>query len=225
MALKTAFTGQARRLHFQGTNRSRLDNEEIPKMKGTPPNLVGLIGDLAKAGRDQDEVSLRDLRAIVGRRSFAPLLLTVSLIGFTPLGGVPGVPTILAALIVLIALQIIIGLDSLWLPQFILNRKVNGQKLRQAAKSLEPAARVIDKAIRPRLTFLTDRPFLYVIALICISIALTVPPLELVPFVDLPLWGALAAFSLALAAHDGLLAVAAFILTGMGFALLGIALL
>ncbi len=194
-------------------------------MKGQPPNLVGLIGDLAKAGRDQDEVSLRDLRAIVGRRSFAPLLLTVSLIGFTPLGGVPGVPTILAALIVLIAIQIIVGFDSLWLPQFLLNRKIDGKKLQQAAKSLQPAARVIDKAIRPRLTFLTDRPFLYVIALICILIALTVPPLELVPFVDIPLWAALAAFSLAMAAHDGLLAIAALILTGTGLILLAIVLL
>ena len=194
-------------------------------MKGQPPNLVGLIGDLAKAGRDKDEVSLRDLRAIVGRRSFAPLFLTVSLIGFTPLGGVPGVPTILAALIVLIAIQIIVGFDSLWLPQFLLNRKIDGKKLQQAAKSLQPAARVIDKAIRPRLTFLTDRPFLYVIALICILIALTVPPLELVPFVDIPLWAALAAFSLAMAAHDGLLAIAALILTGTGLILLAIVLL
>ena len=194
-------------------------------MKGQLPNLVGLIGELAKAGRDKDEVSLRDLRAIVGRRSFAPLLLTVSLIGFTPLGAIPGVPTILASLIVLIAIQILVGFDSLWLPKFLLNRKINGKKLQQAAKSLQPAARVIDKAIRPRLTFLTDRPFLYVIALICILIALTVPPLELVPFVDLPLWGALAAFSLALAAHDGLLAIAALILTGTGLILLAFVLL
>ena len=100
-----------------------------------------------------------------------------------------------------------------------------GKKLQQAAKSLQPAARVIDKAIRPRLTFLTDRPFLYVIALICILIALTVPPLELVPFVDIPLWAALAAFSLAMAAHDGLLAIAALILTGTGLILLAIVLL
>jgi hypothetical protein len=48
--------------------------------------------------------------------------------------------------------------------------------------------------------------------MICILIALTVPLLELVPFVDMPLWGALVTFSLALAAHDGLLAIAAFVL-------------
>lgn len=63
------------------------------------------------------------------------------------------------------------------------------------------------------------------IALVCILIALTVPPLELVPFIDMPLWAALAAFALALVAHDGLLAIAAFILTAIGAGLVGYAFL
>ena len=158
---------------------------------------------------------------MVGRRSFAPLLLTTSLIGFTPLGGIPGVPTTLAVVIGLIAVQIVVGFKSLWLPRFLLDRKVKGQKLQKAATSLQPVARVIDKAIRPRLTFLTERPASYVIALVCILIALSVPPLELVPFIDMPLWAALTAFCLALVANDGLLAIAAFILTAMGLALIG----
>ena len=194
-------------------------------MKTHPPNLVGLLGDLAKAGREHGEVSVRDLLNIVGRRSFAPLLLIASLIGFTPLGGIPGVPTLLAVLVILIAVQIILGLNKSLASRFSVEPQVDGQKLERAVKSLQPVARVVDKAIRPRLTFLTDRPSLYVIALICILIAFTVPPLEFVPFVDLPLWAALAAFSLALAGHDGLLAIAAFILTATGLMLLGIVLL
>ena len=95
----------------------------------------------------------------------------------------------------------------------------------RGAKSLRPVARAIDRAIRPRLTFLTQRPTSYVIAVVCVMIALTVPPLELVPFVDIPLWAALVAFSLALVAHDGLLAIAAFVLTITGAILIGIAVL
>jgi hypothetical protein len=49
-----------------------------------------------------------------------------------------------------------------------------------------------------------------------VLLALTVPPFELVPFLDWPLWGAMVAFSLALFAHDGLLAIIAFVLTGIG---------
>jgi hypothetical protein len=189
------------------------------------PDLFGLLDGLAKAGRKENEMSVRDVRDTVGRRSFAPLLLTTSLIGFTPLGGVPGVPTTLAILIVLIAAQIVVGRQALWLPRFLLDRKVKGRKVASAAKSLQPFARLVDRAIRPRLTFLTERPSSYVIAITCILIAVTVPPLELVPFVDMPLWAALAAFALALAAHDGLLAIAAFILTATGLTLICLALL
>lgn len=194
-------------------------------MTKKPPNLVGLLAELAKAGRDHKEISVRDLRDIVGTRSFAPFLLMVSLIGFTPIGGIPGVPTILATIVVLAASQLILGFNSLWLPTFVLDRMIDGQKLEKSAKSLRPFARMIDKVIRPRLTVLTNRPFLYVAALLCILIAVTVPPLELVPFVDLPLWAALVAFSLALAAHDGLLMIFALGLTATGVVLVGIALL
>lgn len=194
-------------------------------MKGKPPDLVGLLAILAKAGRAKTEISVRELRDIIGRRSFAPLLLAASLVGFTPLGGIPGVPTTLATIVVIIAVQIVMGFDSLWLPKFLLDREIEGKKLVRGAKALRPVARVIDKAIRPRLTFLTERPTSYVIALVCVMIALTVPPLELVPFVDIPLWAALVAFSLALVAHDGLLAIAAFVLTITGAVLIGIVVL
>jgi hypothetical protein len=194
-------------------------------MKGKPPDLVGLLAMLAKAGRAKTQVPVRELRDVIGRRSFAPLLLATSLVGFTPLGGVPGVPTILATIVVVIAVQIVMGFESLWLPRFLLDRNVEGKKLVRGAKSLRPVARVIDRVIRPRLTFLTERPTSYVIAMVCVMIALTVPPLELVPLVDIPLWAALVAFSLALVAHDGLLAIAAFVLTITGAILIGMAVL
>jgi hypothetical protein len=194
-------------------------------MNGQPPDLVGLLAILAQAGRAKTQVSVRELRDVIGRRSFAPLLLAASIVGFTPLGGIPGVPTTLATIVVIIAVQIVMGFESLWLPRFLLDRKVEGKKLVRGAKSLRPVARAIDRAIRPRLTFLTQRPTSYVIAVVCVMIALTVPPLELVPFVDIPLWAALVAFSLALVAHDGLLAIAAFVLAITGAILVGIAVL
>jgi hypothetical protein len=57
-----------------------------------------------------------------------------------------------------------------------------------------------------------------------VLLALTVPPFELVPFIDLPLWAAMVAFSLALFAHDGVLAIIAFILTAVGVVLVAMTL-
>lgn len=193
--------------------------------QGDVTNLEALLGKLAEAGHDHDAVSVRDLRDAIGRRSFAPLLLATSLVGFTPLGGIPGVPTTLAVIIVFIATQIVLGCDSIWLPKFILDRRIPRSRLERGVNSLQSVARLIDKVIRPRLVFLTLRPYSYLIALICILLSFTVPPLELVPFIDIPLWGAIVAFSLALVAHDGLLVIVAFVLTGAGLALIMKALL
>src|SRR5918996_4022072 len=114
-------------------------------MNGKPPDLVGLLAILAKTGRAKTQVSVGELRDVIGRRSFAPLLLVASLVGFTPLGGVPGVPTTLAIIVVVIALQILMGFESLWLPRFMLDRKVEGKKLVRGAESLRPVARALDK--------------------------------------------------------------------------------
>ena len=55
----------------------------------------------------------RDICDAVGRRSFAPLLLAASLLGFTPVDAVPGVATLLAIVIVLVAGQVAVGSQSL----------------------------------------------------------------------------------------------------------------
>jgi hypothetical protein len=185
-----------------------------------PANLEQFLEQLETTCGRAEEVSVRDLRDAVGRRSFAPLLLMVSLLGFTPLGGIPGVPTTLAVFVILIAGQVALGRDHLWAPRALLDRRIEGRKLETSARALKPFGRAIDRVIRPRLSFLTEPPWSAAIAVTCVLLALTVPPFELVPFVDLPLWAAMVAFSLALFAHDGALAIAAFVLTAAGLVLI-----
>ncbi len=152
------------------------------------------------------------------------MLLIASLLGFTPLGVIPGIPTTLAVFVILISGQIAMGRQTIWLPARTLKLCMDGPDLAKAADTLKPFARVVDKIIRPRLTVLTERPFSSAIGVACIILALTVPPLELVPLVDIPLWGAMVAFSLALFAHDGVLAFIAIALTAAGVTLLLMAL-
>jgi hypothetical protein len=187
-------------------------------------DLTHLLAELHEAARDK-KVTVRDLRDCVGRRAFAPMLLLASLLGVTPLGGIPGVPTALAVIVVMIAGQIAVGRDSVWAPRWLLDRRVDHGKLQRAVRALKPFARNVDKVIRPRLTVLTQWPFSLVLLAACVLLALSVPPLEFIPFVDWPLWGAMVAFSLALFAHDGVLALVAFALTALGACLIAIAVL
>jgi hypothetical protein len=188
-----------------------------------PANLAGLLDELAAFGKEQN-VSVRHILDTMGRRSFAPLLLFASLTGFTPLGWMPGMPTLLAAFIVLTAGQLAIGQPRLWLPKLMLELSVPGRKLERAAIKLKPFGRFVDTFIRPRLSFLTEPPFSSVIGLICVILAVTVPPLELVPLIDIPLWVAIVIFSLALFAHDGVLALIALAFTTVGIVWLATAL-
>jgi hypothetical protein len=190
-----------------------------------PTDLEELLEQLEEAGGRGTEISVREVRDAIGRRAFAPLLLVVSLLGFTPLGGVPGVPTTLAVIVILIAGQVALGRRQLWAPALVLDRQIEGRNLQKSARALKPFARAVDRVIWPRLSFLTEPPWSAAIAATCVLIALTVPPFEFVPFLDLPLWGAMVAFSLALFAHDGVLAIVAFLLTAIGIVLTAMALL
>ena len=90
-------------------------------------DLTHLLEGLDKAARDK-KVTVRDLRDAIGRRAFAPMLLVTSLIGFTPLGSIPGVPTTLAVIFILIAGQIALGRDSVWAPRRLLDLHVDAEQ-------------------------------------------------------------------------------------------------
>lgn len=174
-------------------------------------NLEALLDEMREAADESDgRVTVGDLLDRIGTRSFGPLLLLPALIAFTPLGGIPGVPTALACMIIVIAGQLVVGLDHFWLPGVLLRRSVEPKKLCKSVDLLRRPARWIDRLVRPRLTWLTKEPFVHLAALLCILVALSVPPLEIVPFAGTPSWAAIAIFGLALIARDGIFALLAF---------------
>lgn len=177
-------------------------------------NLEQLLDRLSKAADSGQQVSLRAVLKAVGRRSFGPLLLMAGVVTLAPvIGDIPGVPTIVAALVFLTAGQLILRREHFWLPHWLLERSVAQDKLRKVLKWLRPAARLIDRLLRPRLTVLTHRTGVHVIAVMCLLIAAAMPAMELIPFSANGAGAALTAFGLSLVAHDGLLALLAFLVT------------
>lgn len=175
-------------------------------------NLEQLLEAIAEAGHGREDVSVAEIHEMIGVRSFGPLLLAVGLIGLTPIGGIPGLPTVVAIIIVLISGQLLVG-RTFWLPGFIRRRSVQRDRLHKAIGVVRPVARAIDKLLRPRLVRLTAPPVTQVIAAICILIALSMPPLELVPFAGAAPMGAVALFGLGLTARDGFVVVLALALS------------
>ncbi|WP_338071995.1 exopolysaccharide biosynthesis protein [Billgrantia bachuensis] len=181
-----------------------------------PHNLEQMLDRFELAERDEktDQVTLGDVLYEVGRRSFAPLLLVPGIITLLPIvGDIPGVPTLMALLVLLVAVQLLFRAHHFWIPKFLLNRSVSKHKLDKAVNWSRRPARFLDKFLKPRLAFLTHGPGIVAVALACIAIALAMPPMEVVPFTANGAGLALTLFGLSLMAHDGLLAAVAFVMT------------
>ena len=155
-------------------------------------------------------VSVADLMDVIGERSFGPLLLVPSLIAVSPVGAIPGLPAITSAVIVLIAAQILLRHEHFWIPGWLARRSMDAHKMERGLETFRPVARFVDHLLRPRLPWLTDGPFFYAIALLCLLIGLVTPILELVPLGGIPPNAAVVAFSLAITARDGVWALLAF---------------
>lgn len=170
---------------------------------------------------DTDHVSVEEMLEAVGRRSFAPVLLLMGLIGVSPLSGIPGMPTTTALVVLLVAGQMVLGRQRFWLPRWVLKRRVRRRKLCKALRwSRKPARFVDEHLLRPRLRWLTTHRATYAVAVICMMIALAIPPMELVPFAATIAGAALTAFALSLIADDGLLMLIALGFTaGVAFVL------
>ncbi|MEX2454080.1 MAG: exopolysaccharide biosynthesis protein [Rhodospirillaceae bacterium] len=175
-------------------------------MSANGSNLENLLDDLSETSKASDEISVGDIQDAVGHRSFAPLLAAFALIVLTPVGGIPGVPTAFGGVVVLLAGQILIGRNSLWLPSFITERAVASEKLQAGIERIRFVASFVDRVLHPRLTVLADGWGTYGIATACIVLAGMLPLLEIVPGAAAVPAIAILMFALALMAKDGLVA-------------------
>jgi hypothetical protein len=184
---------------------------------GKRPQDLGQLLDVIESAADrQKEVSFRDLYDAVGHRSFGPLLLVPGLIVLMPVvGDIPGVPTAMGAVVVLIAGQLLARRKQFWLPRRLLDASLSARKVCKGVGWLRKPAGPVDRVMRPRLTQFVTAPWTYVIAAIALVIGLAQPFMELVPFSATGAGAALTAFGLALIARDGLVALVAMALAAL----------
>lgn len=183
-----------------------------------------LIDELEEAAADEEKVTLGDLLDDLGRRSYAPFFILPPLIEFSPLGGIPGVPSALAATIALFAVQIVVGKDHLWMPSFVQDRRIKGETLCKAVEKVRGVARWLDQHTGERLTGLTTPMAQRAAGVATLLLCCAVPPLELVPFASSAPMAAIALFGLAILARDGVLMLLGLLGTA-GVAGLGVYLL
>ncbi|MEO0983578.1 MAG: exopolysaccharide biosynthesis protein [Pseudomonadota bacterium] len=166
-------------------------------------NLRTLLNSLCEE-TEGERVSVEDLLRAAGRRSYGPILLLLGFIAVSPLTIVPGANWLVAVLILIVAGQIVIGRSFPWVPSRFLRFSFERKYLVQGVDAAQEAAAVVDRLVAPRFTFLTEPPFVQLVALICIAAALVTFPLGFFPLGPVLPGLTVLLFGLGLTARDGI---------------------
>lgn len=169
------------------------------------PTVTALLEQIASRVQQEESLSIGTIETVAGRRIAGPLLFFPAMLVVSPLSLVPTLPSFVAILTILVAGQIVMGRKTIWLPQRIRSAKLSAERANKALGFIRPAGRWLDRISRPRLTILTADPGQRLVALICILVALTMPPMELVPGASTTAGSILAALGLSLTTRDGVL--------------------
>ncbi|ABE59848.1 MULTISPECIES: exopolysaccharide biosynthesis protein [Chromohalobacter] len=167
-------------------------------------SLTQLLEKLDDAN-DGRTIHLQDVVDTFQSRGFGPLVTLPALLALLPTGGVPGVPTLCAIFIALIAVQQLFGRQSPWLPRKLRERGISHDKLHRSVERVRPWTRRIDRLLAQRLDILLQPVARRFIAVLVIALALAMIPLELLPFAAAMPALAITVIGLGMTADDGLL--------------------
>lgn len=167
-------------------------------------DVVTRLEEIAAAER----LTLRELLEAFGPASFVPALMVPALLVVSPLSGIPFFSSLCGMIIALIALQMVLAREHLWLPEILMRRRIRGARLRRAMSRIHRVAGWIDGNSRDRLRLLAIPPGVKLPQLLAMLCGLAMPFLELVPFSSSILGTAVLLFAVSFLSRDGLYVIA-----------------
>jgi hypothetical protein len=126
-----------------------------PQVPHPHPKTSDLLRHLLD-GLEGDKVTVGWIVARLGSRSFGAVILLLALPNVVP--QIPGMSTVFGLLIMLPAMQLVLGLRQMWLPDFLAKIKLPADKVAAVVTLAIPWVEKFEKLIKPRLTVLTYPP-------------------------------------------------------------------
>jgi hypothetical protein len=167
--------------------------------------LSTVLAEIAE-GPEDDRISIGDLLGALKRRALGALIFIFAVPVALPLP--PGVSTVFGAPLLFLTAQLMLGMKP-WLPALITNRSLKRGEFRKIISAVAPWLHRAESVMRPRFSFVGQRPFVYLLGLMCLI-------LSTILFLPIPLGNMLPAFavsiiSLGLLARDGLWMLIGFV--------------
>jgi hypothetical protein len=173
--------------------------------------LSEILDQLESAAHDQS-IAIGEVVERLGRRSFASIMLIFALIATSPASAIPGITALVAVIVFLLAVQMIVGRACVWLPQFVARRHISTSKLCKGIGWLRGPVRWVERFLRPRLTFLLHRPWIFLPLVLILALTLLMPVMEAIPTTGSIASSVIALFAAGLLTHDGALVAASLVL-------------
>ncbi|MBS1302935.1 exopolysaccharide biosynthesis protein [Loktanella sp. SALINAS62] len=188
-------------------------------MKKENGALTDVIDELKKASQGADHVQVGHLIDALDYRGYGPALAALPLMELTPIGGIPGFPTLLALTLAILVIRLLLGYEHFWAPDWLRRRTLDSGRVIKSVEWLKPISQRIDAKLHKRFSVFAGAAGRRAACFVILGLLLTVPPLEVVPFATSGPMIVIATFGLGLLYCDGLLMLLGFI--GAGVALAG----
>ncbi|WP_372622550.1 exopolysaccharide biosynthesis protein [Falsiroseomonas sp.] len=159
-----------------------------------------------------EHIAVQEVLEKLGHKSFAALMLVFSLISTSPASAIPGITATVAVIVFILVVQMIAGRDCVWLPGFITRRHMSSAKLCKGIGWLRKPVSFVERFLKPRLTFLLHRPWLFLPLILILGLTLFMPFMEVIPTSGSLASAVIALFAAGLLTRDGALVVVSLIL-------------
>lgn len=160
-----------------------------------------------ETGTQGQDISVGDMVDTLNSRGFGTILLIPPVITILPTGMIPGVPAACAAIIAVLAIQMVMGRQHPWVPAALRKFSIRRSKYKSAVKQAGPYIQTIDSLAQPRLSFLHGDGMKRTIALLCLGYALAIAVFGFIPFVPAILSLPILFFALGLSTRDGVFTI------------------
>ncbi|MBA2710800.1 MAG: exopolysaccharide biosynthesis protein [Tatlockia sp.] len=167
--------------------------------------------DLAQVVKGGIKITYRDLVDRLGNHAFGIIIILFALPSILPLSVIPGFSLIFGLPIFFVAAHLIIGKQSLWLPQFLATKEINLKRLEQIITKTIPYLKQVERISKPRWCFLTSDGMerLHGLLLLILSMFMALP----IPFSNMILALLIILLGLGLAERDGLMITVVYLTT------------
>lgn len=184
---------------------------------GKPKAKPSRLSDIVKSIDTQQDMTIGQLVDSLGERAFGALMFIFAVPNIIPTP--PGTSAILGLPLVILTYQVMMGRQSLWLPQAVRKRQISRNLLQTFVAKILPVMARLERILRPRFGFVVSSDLAErVIGLVAFPLALIL--FLPIPFGNIPPAAAIACLALGLAERDGLAVLLGYVLSAVSVVIL-----